>query len=239
MDQNTLYYAQSKIDWDNDPDPYKRRKKNLKKARRALKPARRFGFIKFNTRGQCCVSGIQLASLGPQAYDVPLIDPDTLTPVDDGRTLANQFFKDPLTGKIEPFYALSNVDTGFPMKSGYSPDLLMIYWLFSQWKMQQQQDNQSQHSVWLWKRRKIKMVPINPQNQRKARPKLAEAMEPFFQLCLEHQGRGVEISEFKNYKTGEVDICTIQLDLRHMRYLEEQSQASFEGTTSDAQGRNA
>ena len=83
------------------------------------------------------------------------------------------------------------------------------------------------------------MVPINPQNQRKARPKLAEAMEPFYQLCLEHQGRGVEISEFKNYQTGEVDICTIQLDLRHMRYLEEQSQASFEGTTSDAQGRNA
>lgn len=234
MDQNTLYYAQSKIEWDNDPDPYKRRKKNIKIARKQLKPARRFGFIKFNQKGQCCVSGIMLASLGPSAFDVPLLDPDTFLPLENGKTLASQFFRDPLTGKTEPFYALSNVDTGFQLGAGYSPDLLMIYWLFSQWKYQQHMDNQSQHSVWLWKRRKIKMVPINPEKAKKSKPKLVEAMEPFYQMCLEHQGNGIEISEFKNFETGEVDICTIHMDLRHMRYLEEQAKGSFEGTTSEA-----
>lgn len=238
MQAHTDYYAQVNFDWDTDPDPVKRRKKNIKEARKKLKPTRRFGFIKFNQRGQCCVTGIMLSSLGPDAYERPLIDPDTMRPVDDGRTLANTFFKDPLTGKIEPFHALSAIDRGFLLNSGYSPDLLMTYWLFSQWKLQQQQDKQSEHSVWLWKRRKIKMVPITNQNKRRREvPKLVEAMDPFYQMCLEHQGKGVEIAEFKNFETGEVDICTIHLDLRHMRYLEQQAQASIDGTPSDDVGR--
>ena len=83
------------------------------------------------------------------------------------------------------------------------------------------------------------MIPISSSQQTYTKPKLVEAMEPFYQMCLEHQGNGIEISEFKNYETGEVDICTIQMDLRHMRHLEAQAQASFEGTTSERQERTS
>jgi len=229
------YTANAKFDFDQDPDPIKRRKKNIKRARKFLKPARSFGFIKFNEPGQCCVTGIMLSALGPDAYDVPLLDPDTMRPMENGKTLASQFFIDQLTGKPAPFTALSSIDSGYMLRSGYSPELLMIYWLLTQWKLAQHVDNQSQHSVWLWKKRNIKLVPIQKTaSSNKSKPKLVEAMEPFYQMCLEHQGQGVEIMEVKNHQTNEVDLCGIWLDLRYMRYLEElEAQSSFEGTTSE------
>ena len=157
LDSQVDYTANAKFDFDQDPDPIKRRKKNIKRAKKFLKPARKFGFIRFNEPGQCCVTGIMLSAMGPDAYDVPLLDPDTMRPLDDGRTLATQFFRDQLTGKIVPFTALSSIDSGYMLRSGYSPELLMIYWLLSQWKLAQHVDNQSQHSVWLWKKRNIKL----------------------------------------------------------------------------------
>ena len=74
-----------------------------------------------------------LSALGPDAYDVPLLDPDTMRPLENGKTLASQFFIDQLSGKPAPFTALSNIDSGYMLRSGYSPELLMIYWLLTQW----------------------------------------------------------------------------------------------------------
>ena len=56
-----------RFQFDDDPDPYKRRKKNMKNALRVLKPKRSWfppWGPKFNNPGQCCVTGIDLKPLG-------------------------------------------------------------------------------------------------------------------------------------------------------------------------------
>lgn len=219
------YYPQVKFDFDQDPDPIKRRRKNIRKARKLLKPTKPwfFPFIsKFNEQGQCCVTGIRLSALGPDAYDKPLLDPDTLKPSENGRTLSNHFFVDQITGQLTGFTALSSVDSGMPLRSSYCPELLQLYWLYTQWRQEQQLDNQSQMSVWLWKKKRIKMVPIQEKVRvNGAKPELVAALEPFFQMCLDNRGRGIEITEYTNPLSGEVDLTMIHLDLRVMRHAAE------------------
>jgi hypothetical protein len=233
------YYPQVKFDFDQDPDPTKRRRKNIRNARKLLKPTKPWYFpftSKFNEQGQCCVTGIRLAALGPDAYNKPLLDPDTLKPTDDGRTLSNHFFVDQITGQLTGFTALSGVDSGIPLRSSYCPELLQLYWLYTQWRQEQQLDNQSQMSVWLWKKKRIKMVPIKERvKTNEGKPELVAALEPFFQLCLDNRGKGIEITEYKNPLTGEVDLTSINLDLRVMRYTAEvnaESAVSSDGATS-------
>ena len=234
-DSGPTYYGQVKFDFDRDPDPIKRRKKNIANARRVLKPRRKWGvFLRHNEVGQCCVTGIRLSALGPEAYNKPLLHPDTYDPMEDGKTLAGHFFIDSLTNQRVAFTALSNIDGGYACHSGYSPELLMLYWLYTQWKQQQHMESMGERSLWLWKKRKIKMVPITEPPQRIKKPALVEAIEPFFKILLEHQGNGVYITEYPNPDNNEVDICDIRLDLRVMRNLEEQyAEASIAGTSSE------
>jgi hypothetical protein len=234
------YWPQVKFDFDQDPDPVRRRRKNIRRAKKRLKPVRTwwsFGplsIARFNDDAQCCVTGIRLSALGPAAFDKPLLDPDTLQPLDDGRTLASHFFVDQLSGGSVRWTAMSSVDTGYPLRSSYCPELLQLYYLYTQWKQQEQLDKQGQMSLWLWKRRRIKMVPITEKPKQSKKPALVDAIEPFFQLCLDNRGRGVEISEYKNALANEVDLVTITLDLRMMRHLEAQaSEASSVGAPSE------
>ena len=45
------YYGQVKFEFDRDPDPIKRRKKNIANAKRVLKPRRKWGFIQYGDAG--------------------------------------------------------------------------------------------------------------------------------------------------------------------------------------------
>jgi hypothetical protein len=110
----------------------------------------------------------------------------------------------------------------------------MLYWLYSQWKQQQHMDSISERSVWLWKKRKIKIIPITEKQVRLKKPAVVEALEPFFKILMEHQGNGVYITEYPNPDSNEIDICDIRLDLRVMRKLEESyAEASIAGTASE------
>jgi hypothetical protein len=223
MATTSVYYPQVNFDFDNDPDPVLRRRKNIKSARRVLMPARKWmmpGFPKYNEYGQCCVTGVQLTGLGPDAFTKPLLDSDTLTPVDDGRTLFTEFFSDGMTGKPKSFVALMGVDTGAPLRSSYCPELLQLYWLFSQWKLQEEDDDMNERSSFLWRKKRIKMVPKQIDTSSKITPNIVQDLEPFFQKCLEYEGRGVSINQYQNPLTGEVDLTTISLDLRVMRMAE-------------------
>ena len=153
-DNGPTYYSQVKFDFDRDPDPVKRRKKNIANARKVLKPRRKWGvFLRHNEVGQCCVTGVRLSALGPEAYNKPLLHPDTYDPIEDGKTLAGHFFVDSLTNQRVAFTALSNIDGGYACHSGYSPELLMLYWLYTQWKQQQHMESMGERSLWLWKTR--------------------------------------------------------------------------------------
>ena len=234
MATTSVYYPQVNFDFDNDPDPVLRRKKNIKNAKSVVMPARKWmlpGLPKYNEYGQCCVTGVQLTGLGPDAFNKPLLDPDTLTPVEDGRTLYTEFFSD-VAGKPKSFVALMGVDYGSPLRSSYCPELLQLYWLFSQWKQREEEEHMNERSTFLWKKKRIKMVPKQIDTTEKPTPSLVQELEPFFQKCLEHEGKGVQINQYKNNITGEVDLTTITLDLRVMR-LAENAVALSDSTPSE------
>ena len=90
--------------------------------------------------------------------------------------------------------------------------------------------------MWLWKRRKIKMIPITEAPKKAKKPAVVEVLDPFFKILQENVGKGVYIQEFPNPQTNEVDFCGIYLDLRIMRMMEaEYAEASSEGTPSEGQ----
>tara|TARA_B100000927_G_scaffold278289_1_gene260809 strand:- start:38 stop:808 length:771 start_codon:yes stop_codon:yes gene_type:complete len=215
---HNLFLPKVRFDFDDDPDPHKRMKKNMKKAYKMLKPARKLlmpWLPKYNDEGLCCVTGVDLRMLGAEAFDKPLLDPNTLQRMDD-RTLLTEFFKDPITKAPRLFTAYSNVDSGVPLRSSYCPDLLQVYWLYSQWKHNSQMEMQGTSSSFL-RSRKITMKPMQKKNGMQNRPKLVDELEPFFLKCKQYEGMGVQIGEYHNDETGEVDLVTITLDVRTMR----------------------
>lgn len=216
----SIYYPQVNFSFDNNPDPHLRRLMNIKQARDVLRPARVWWapmIPRFNEIGQCCVTGVRLDSLGADAFNRPLLDPDTMTPIDDDRTLFSEFFVDALTGNPRAFTPLMRVDSGAPLRSSYSPELLQLYWLFTQWKEQEQLETLAEDTTSLWKRKRIKLIPMQRNKKEENRPALVERLAPFYEICLQNQGKGITISEYPNPQSGEVDLCHITLDLRAMR----------------------
>ena len=130
-----LFVPKIKFTPDKDPDPHKRRRKNIKKLRKVLRPKRSFPFPflpAFGAPGQCCVTGINLRELPGDAYDKLLLDPETFQPIEN-RTLVSEFFTDAITGQPTTFCAKWGITGGWTLDSAYSPDLLQLYWLLTQW----------------------------------------------------------------------------------------------------------
>ena len=238
LDQH--FMSNVRFQFDDDPDPYKRRKKNMKNALRVLKPKRSrwppWG-PKHNNPGQCCVTGIDLRPLGYEGYDRVLLDPQTLQPVEDGRTLITEFFQDSMTGKPTQFNALTNVVTGIPLRSSYAPGLLQIYWLYTQWSYEAEMEKQGTSSSFL-RSRGIEIKPLRRKSgKQQYRPPLVDELEPFYLKCKQNEGRGVNIIETPNPESGEVDFVTIQLDLRKMRIEALQAESSIASTTTAGTGQ--
>ena len=243
--EDSHFMSNVRFHFDDDPDPYKRRKKNMKNAFRVLKPKRskwRLWSIVHNNPGQCCVTGIDLRALGAEAYNKALLDPHTLQPMEDGRTLMTEFFLDHLTGKPVQFAAQSGVTTGLPLRSSYCPGLLQIYWLFTQWKYETDMEEQGRNSSFL-RSRGIELKPLRRKDVKKRqRPLLVDEIEPFFAKVKLHEGQGIHITEYVNPDEssehhGEVDIVHITLDLRKMRFEERlNSEKTKGGNPSDNQG---
>lgn len=208
-----------RFQFDDDPDPYKRRKKNMENALRVLKPKRSWfppWGPKFNNPGQCCVTGIDLKPLGYEGYNRVLLDPQTLQPVENGSTLITEFFQDHMTGNPTQFTAMTGVTTGMPLRSSYCPGLLQIYWLYSKWLYESEMEKQGTSSSFL-RSRGIEIKPLRRKTKQQFRPPLVDELEPFYLKCKQNEGKGVHITEHANPETGEVDIVTVQLDLRKMR----------------------
>lgn len=229
-----------RFQFDDDPDPYKRRKKNMKNALRVLKPKRSLmppWGPKFNNPGQCCVTGIDLKPLGYDGYNRVLLDPHTLQPVDDGRTLIAEFFQDHMTGNPTQFTAMAGVTAGMPLRSSYCPGLLQIYWLYTQWSYEADMEKQGTNSSFL-RSRGIEIKPLRRKSQaNQFRPPLVDELEPFYLKCKQNEGRGVDIIETPNPETGEVDFVTIQLDLRKMRIDALKAQPSIATTSTEGAGQ--
>ncbi len=243
--EDSHFMSNVRFTFDDNPDPYKRRRINMKNALRVLKPKRspwRLYSITHNNPGQCCVTGIDLRALGAEAYNKALLDPHTLQPVEDGRTLMTEFFLDHLTGKPVQFTAQSGVTTGLPLRSSYCPGLLQIYWLYTQWKYESDMEEQGRNSSFL-RSRGIELKPLRRKEVKKrSRPLLVDEIEPFYAKVKMHEGQGIYITEYTNPDEGskhygEVDLVHITLDLRKMRCEERlNSEKSKGGNASENQG---
>ncbi len=240
--EDSHFMSNVRFTFDDNPDPYKRRKINMKNAYGVLKPKRRWriGSPVHNNAGQCCVTGIDLRALGAEAYNRALLDPHTLQPVDDGRTLMTEFFLDHLTGKPVQFAAQSGVTTGLPLRSSYCPGLLQIYWLYTQWKYETDMEEQGRNSSFL-RSRGIELKPLRRKDVKKRnRPLLVDEIEPFFAKVKMHEGQGITIVEYSNPDEnsnffGEIDLVHITLDLRKMRSEELNREKTKGGNPSDNQ----
>ena len=216
-----LFIPKLKFIPDKDPDPVKRRRKNIKKLRGILKPKRSFPLFflpAFNAPGQCCVSGANLRELPHDAYDKLLLDPETFQPI-EGRTLISEFFTDPINGQPTTFTAMSNITGGYPLYSSYAPDFLQMYWLLTQWTSAEENEKQSNNGKYL-KKRGISMKVIPIMSRKKSKPALVQQFEPLFELAVQYEGKGCHIYQYRNPLTDEVDLATITLDLRVMRLQE-------------------
>ena len=213
-----LFLPKLKFVPDKDPDPVKRRRKNIKAIRRILKPKRSFPLVflpAYNAPGQCCVSGTNLRNLPADAYDKLLLDPDTFQPI-EGRTLVSEFFVDAITGMPTTFTARSNVTGGYPLNSSYAPDFLQMYWLLTQWITQEETERQSNNGKFFRKRGiSMKVIPIPV--RKKQKPAMLEEIEPLFEAAIKYEGKGAHVHQYRNPLSGEVDLATITLDLRVMR----------------------
>jgi hypothetical protein len=219
MATTSVYYPQVNFEFDNNPDPIIRRKNNIASARKVLMPARQWGipgYPKYNDHGVCCVTGVQLLSLGSEAYNKPLLDPDTLSPLDNGETLYSHFFSD-MAGHHSAFTAMMYVDRGAPLRSSYCPELLQLYWLYSQWKIQEQEEAVNERSSFLWKKRRIKMIPKQIEEKERAMPTMVEELEPLMKIVEKYEGKGVTTGQYQNPLTREVDFVQIMIDLRVAR----------------------
>lgn len=206
---------------DKDPDPHKRRKKNIKKLKKILKPKRSFPLFflpAFSAPGQCCVTGINLRDLPKDAYDKMLLDPATFQPLEN-RTLLTEFFVDAITNGPTTFNAKWNITGGWTLDSSYSPDLLQLYWLLTQWIATESRERQETNGKFL-KRRKITMNVIPIIKTKKVKPRMVDEFEPLFELAAKYDGQGSHIQQYPNPFTGEIDLATITLDLRVMRHQE-------------------
>lgn len=215
-----LFIPKLKFIPDKDPDPVKRRRKNIKKLRKILKPRRSFPLFflpAYNAPGQCCVSGANLRELPHDAYDKLLLDPETFQPI-EGRTLMSEFFRDPINGQPTTFTAMSNITGGYPLNSSYAPDFLQMYWLLTQWISAN--ENERQDNRTFLKKRGISMNVIPIVSRKKAKPALVQKFEPLFDLAAQYEGQGCHIHQYRNPITDEVDLATITLDLRVIRLYE-------------------
>ena len=140
----------------------------------------------------------------------------------EGRTLVSEFFVDALTGQPTTFCAKWNITGGWTLDSSYSPDLLQLYWLLTQWISTEERERQGTNGKFL-KKRKITMNIIPVRVGKKKKPRMVEDFEPLFELAAKYEGRGSHINQYANPVTGEIDLATITLDLRVMRQQESEA----------------
>lgn len=219
-----LFLPKIKFTPDKDPDPHKRRRKNIKKLKKILRPKRAFPLYflpAFGAPGQCCVTGINLRELPGDAYDKLLLDPETFQPL-EGRTLITEFFTDAITNQPTTFCAKWNITGGWSLDSSYSPDLLQLYWLLTQWISAEEKERQGTNGKFLKKRNiSMNIIPVRVSRQKK--PRMVEDFEPLFELAAKYEGKGSHIQQYANPTTGEMDLATITLDLRVMRMQESEA----------------
>jgi len=206
------------------PDPRKARKKDITQARRLLKPTKRAIFsplrwlgmkYRYNSRaGHCVVDGCDCEEL--IKYDnlyAKICDED------NGRSLWEMYWTNPVTGESEAFVARENVIDGRKMRGTYCPEHLHLYHLLCKWGTESDKDRKTTKGGM---REMVKKgvstiaVPISIVKKKDNTPPFLKKYESFF-LELEKDSKsqqGISILHYKNPETNLNDVTMVVFDLR-------------------------
>lgn len=206
------------------PDTRKARKKDIAQARRLLKPTKRsilsplrwFGMkYRYNSRaGHCVVDGCDCEEL--IKYDnlyAKICDED------NGRSLWEMYWMNPVTGEPEAFVARENVNDGRKMRGTYCPEHLHLYHLLCKWETESDKDRKTTKSGMkelVKKGVSTIAVPISIVKKKDNTPPFLKKYESFF-LELEKDSkteRGISILHYKNPETNLNDVTMVVFDLR-------------------------
>lgn len=189
----------------NHPNPKKARAGNIKAAVKALRPMRRsllsprrwwFGGRYLYTKPyQCVVDGCSCINA-------------------DYGDLFNQYFRDPQTLKPRPFRPWTGVLTGSgrQMQGTYCPQHLMLFHKLNEW-LEQEDQEASPGLLAKMSKKGIAFVPIKRHDNGAVEHPLIVKWTPVF---IEAQRDGIEVTHYRNPKTGENDLTTLTFDNRKL-----------------------
>jgi hypothetical protein len=207
------------------PDARKARKQDIKQARKLLTPTKRHFLnplrwvwghkYRYNRQSSLCViDGCDCEEL--IKYDnlyAKICDEDT------GKSLWEDYWKNPVTQAPEAFVAREQVSNGRKMKGTYCPEHLHLYHLLCRWESESDKDHSKTKTgmkEMVKKGVSVIAVPISVIKKRDNTPELLKKYEPFF-IELEKDSKtqsGINILNYKNPETGINDVTMIVFDLR-------------------------
>lgn len=208
-----------------NPDPRKARKQDIKQARKLLTPTKRAWYnplrwiwgrkFRYNRQTNLCVvDGCNCEEL--IKYDnlyAKICDEE------DGKSLWDLYWRNPVTHTPEPFVAREQVTNGRKMKGTYCPEHLHLYHLLCKWEAEADKDHSKTK---LGMKEMVKKgvstvaVPISIIKKKDNTPEMLKKYEPFF-VELEKDSKsqpGISLLHYKNPETGINDVTMIVFDLR-------------------------
>jgi len=220
-----------------NPHPHKARKKDMRQAYRLLRPAKRHPLNplrwvwglkhRYNKQSHVCVvDGCDCEKL---------IQHDNLyeriTDEENGRSLYEMYWRNPITGEPQAFIAKEKVTGGRSMRGTYCPEHLHLYHLLCKWEEEEERERRDNpSSVRDRVRRGVSTVaiPASIVKKKDEDPQFLKKYEPFFAELEKDSKRhsGINILHYSNPVTGLNDVTMVVFDLRIFQHELEQMEAS-------------
>jgi hypothetical protein len=229
------------------PDPRKARRKDIKQARKLLKPSKRSIFnplrwvgLKFRynkLHERCVVDGCDCVSL--IKYDnlyAKICDEET------GVSLWDQYWTNPVTGQVEAFIARENITDGRKMRGTYCPEHLHLYHLLCKWEDKNDKIRLTSKAGMKEMVRKgvsTVAVPIAMVKKKDNTPQFLTKYEPFF-AELERDSKktqGISILHYQNPVSKMNDVTMVVFDLRIFQQELGQQTSDYTPSIIDAVGQ--
>ena len=207
------------------PDPHKARRKDIKEAYKLLMPSKRhilnpvrwlFGRKhRYDKQTHVCVvDGCDCATL---------IQHDNLyakiSDEDNGRSLWEMYWQNPVTGEAEAFIAKDKVTSGRKMRGTYCPEHLHLFHLLCKWEAEEEkvrENNPRRLRDHVKRGVSVVTVPVASITRKDPTPPMLEKYEPFFQQLMQDakKTKGINIIHYQNPVNKQNDVTMVVFDLR-------------------------
>tara|TARA_R110000787_G_scaffold101149_10_gene206459 strand:- start:6467 stop:7372 length:906 start_codon:yes stop_codon:yes gene_type:complete len=205
-------------------NPVKARRQDIKQAYRLLKPTKRpllsprrwwfGGKYRYNTNTmRCCIDGCDAENLIRLAGNIY----DQISDDEDGKSLWDLYFHNPVTNEPQAFIAKENVTSGRNMRGTYCPEHLHLFHMLTKWEREEEVEQESKGGTLKAKLKKgvsVVAIPISTIRKKDNTPPQLAPYQPFFNM-LERDN--IPIMHLTNAATGGNDMTIIVFDMRQFQ----------------------